>query len=33
MVLGNAQGIRSANVHYLAKIVCGDLKPKKIKLP
>lgn len=33
VVLGNAKGIRSANVHYLAKMVYGDLKSKKIKLP
>ena len=33
VVLGNARGIRSANVHYLAKMVYGDLKSKKIKLP
>ena len=33
VVLGNGKGIRSANVHYLAKVIYGELKSKKIKLP
>ena len=33
VVLGNAKGLRSANVHYLAKMVYSDLKTKRIKLP
>lgn len=31
-VLGNATGIRSANVHYLAKMLYGEMKCNKIKL-
>lgn len=33
VVLGNGKGIRSANVHYLAKVIYGELKSKKIHLP
>lgn len=31
VVLGNAKGIRNANVHYLAKMLYSDLKNKRIK--
>lgn len=31
IVLGNTIGVRSANVHYLAKVVYGNLKHNKIK--
>lgn len=32
IVLGNAKGGRSANVHYLAKLIYSELKRKKIRL-
>lgn len=32
VVLGNSKGIKSANVHYLAKMIYSELKIKKIKI-
>ena len=32
VVLGNAKGIKKANVHYLCKMIYSELKIKKIKL-
>lgn len=32
VVLGNSKGIRSANVHYLAKMIYSELKFKRVKL-
>ena len=32
VVLGNAKGVRNANVHYLAKMLYSDLKNRRIKI-
>ena len=31
-VLGNAKGRATANCHYIAKMLCSELKNKRIKL-
>ena len=30
--LGNAKGIKSANVHYIAKMIYSEIKIKKVKI-
>ncbi len=33
VVLGNTGGVKSANVHYITKVIYSEIKNKKIKLP